>query len=555
MFKKLETFTIAIAMLSALGLCVNLAGCGGGGTQPTPPPGGSFGNSSLNGTYVVSFSGYDDTNGNESFFAVLGTVTANGSGGITGGTIDVDDPALGAALRTGYVFNRLATSGSYSISADGRGSGSLSATINGSHVQFGIDFVLSSGSHGFISRFDQNGSGSGSIDLQASNIDQASLQGSYAFGLNGVDSTIDNSLSSVGAFTLDSNGNVTSGIQDFNDDGNSRGLRALTMQGSVNAGSPGMAQLATNAAGFGTLHFDLFAIDPTHLKLIETDSVAFLSGDALVSTGHTAFPSGPLVFNLACEDTAAGSFAAAGQLTSDGSSQITGGLEDVNDDGYVSQAPSIHGAFTSDGPRTALTLNGIYNGYFVNNSLGTGNYTFAAYPYNGGVMLLETDNGAGNTPGISGGNMYIQTATSIPETQGYGLNLSGVNGNGEVDLISEFSTNTTNNMAGLYDVNNFGWTMSGFNLGSGSYSIDSNGRGTASFPQLQTSGNSMIGALNLAFYVIDDSTAVFVETDGNQLATGTFENQTPTATSAALKSHFALIRPKETLHTALRLSR
>jgi fibronectin-binding autotransporter adhesin len=553
MFKKFEAFIIA--MLSALGASTTLAGCGGGVGQPTPPPGGSFSNSSLNGTYIVSFFGYDDTNRNESFFAVLGTVTANGSGGFTGGTIDIDDPALGSALGTGYVFNRLAASGSYSISADGRGSGSLSATINGTQVRFGIDLVLTSGTHGLISRFDQSGSGSGSIDLQASNIDQSSLQGSYAFGLNGVDSTIDNSLSSVGAFTLDSNGNVTSGVQDFNDNGNSRGLRALTMQGSVNAGSPGMAQLTTNTAGFGALHFDVFAIDPTHLKLIETDSVAFLSGDALVSTGHTAFPSGPLVFNLGGEDTLAGSFAAAGQLTSDGSSQITGGLEDINDDGYVSQAPNIHGAFTSDGPRTTLTLNGIYNGYFVNNSLGTGNYTFAAYPYNGGVMLLETDNGASNTPGISGGNMYVQTATSIPQTQGYGLNLSGANGNGEVDLISEFSTNTTNNMAGLYDVNNFGWTMSGFSLGNGSYSIDSNGRGTASFPELQTSGNSMIGALNLAFYVVDDSTAIFVETDGNQLATGAFETQTPTATSAALKSHFALVRPKEALHTSLRLSR
>ncbi|UWZ82837.1 hypothetical protein [Occallatibacter riparius] len=553
MFKTLAAFTIA--MFCALAACITLAGCGAGVSQPTPPPGGSFSNSSLNGTYVISFSGYDDTNRNESFFAVLGTVTANGSGSFTGGTIDVDDPALGAALSTGYVFNRLTTSGSYSISADGRGSGSLSATINGSQVQFGIDFVLMSGTHGLISRFDQNGSGSGSIDLQASNIDQTSLQGSYAFGLNGVDSTIDNPLSSVGAFTLDSNGNVTSGVQDFNDDGNSRGLRALTMRGRVNAGSPGMAQLTTNAAGFGALHFDLFAIDATHLKLIETDSVAFLAGDALVSTGHTTFPSGPLVFDLAGEDTLAGSFAAAGQLTSDGSSQITGGLEDINDDGYVSQTPSIHGVFTSDGPRTTLTLNGIYNGYFVNNSLGTGNYTFAAYPYNGGIMLMETDNGASNTPGISGGNMYIQTATSIPQTQGYGLNLSGVNGNGGVDLISEFSTNTANNMAGLYDVNNFGWTMTGFSLGNGSYSIDSNGRGTASFPDLQTSSNSMIGALNLAFYVVDDSTAIFVETDGNQLATGAFENQTATATSAALKSHFALVRPRESLHTALRLRR
>jgi hypothetical protein len=553
MLKKLEAFTIAL--VAALGLCGTLAGCGGGGNQAAAPPGGSFSNSNLNGTYVVSFSGFDETNGNESFFALLGTVTADGNGGFTGGTIDLDDPALGAALGTGYVFNRLATSGAYSISADGRGTGSLSATIHGSNVQFGIDFVLTSGTHGLISRFDQNGSGSGSIDLQASNIDQSSLQGSYAFGLNGVDSTMNDSLSSVGAFVLDSNGNVTFGVQDFNDNGNSRGLRALTMQGSVSAGSPGMVQLATNAVGFGTLHFDLFAIDSTHLKLIETDSVAFLSGDALVSTGHTAFPSGPLVFNLAGEDTLAGSFAAAGQLTSDGSSQISGGREDINDDGYLSQAPSIHGVFTSNGPRTVITLNGIYNGYFVNNSVGTGNYTFAAYPYNGGAMLLETDNGAGSTPGISGGNIYVQAASSISQTQGYGLNLSGVNGNGEVDLISEFQTDTANNMTGLYDVNNFGWIMTGFNLGNGSYSTDSNGRGTASFPELQTSGNSMIGALNLAFYVVDESTAIFVETDGNQLATGAFESQTPTATSLALKSHFALVRPRDTLHTALRLIR
>jgi hypothetical protein len=65
----------------------------------------------------------------------------------------------------------------------------------------------------------------------------------------------------------------------------------------------------------------------------------------------------------------------------------------------------------------------------------------------------------------------------------------------------------------------------------------------------------MIGALNLDFYVVDDSTAIFVETDGNQLATGTFENQTPTATSAALKAHFAPVRPKQAVHTALRIDR
>jgi len=545
--KQMMTF-VALAVTAAL------AGCSAGPNQPAPPPGGSFGNSDLNGTYVVSFSGYDDTNGNESFFAVLGTITADGKGDITGGNIDIDDPALGTALNTGYTFSHLAASGNYTISADGRGNGSLSTAINGTTVHFGIDFVLKSASHGLISRFDQNGSGSGSIDLQASNNDQTSLQGSYAFGLSGVDSTVDDSLATVGSFSLDANGNVVSGVQDFNDNGNSRGLRDLTLQGSVNAGSPGTAQLETNVAGFGTLHFDVFAIDASHLKLIETDSTAYLAGDAFVSTGHTSFPSGPLVFNLAGEDSASGSFVAAGLITSDGSSQITGGLEDVNDNGYVSQTPSIHGTFSSNGPRTALTLDGIYNGLFANNSAGTGDYTFAAYPYNGGIMLLETDNGAGSTIGVSAGNAYPQSSTTISQTQGYGLNLSGANGNGEVDLISQFTT-SSNALSGLYDVNNFGWIISGYSLGNGAYTVGSNGRGTASFSSLQTNNNSVVGALDLTFYTIDDSTAVCIETDGDQLATGVFEVQTPSATSPATRSQFGMIRSKETTHSPLRLTR
>ena len=120
-------------------------------------------------------------------------------------------------------------------------------------------------------------------------------------------------------------------------------------------------------------------------------------------------------------------------------------------------------------------------------------------------MLLEIDNGAGNSTGISEGNIYAQSATSLTSSQGYGLNLSGVNNNGETDWISEF-TATSNNMTGLYDANNFGLIASDLNLGTGSYSLSSNGRGTVSFPGLQTNGNSLISALNLNFYVVDSST-------------------------------------------------
>src|SRR5262249_54892761 len=222
-------------MLVALGL-IGIEGCGSSSNQAGATPSGAFSNNSLNGTYIFSFSGQDSSNGFESYFAILGTLTANGSGSFTGGTIDIDDPALGAALNTGYAFNRLPTSGNYSITADGRGTATISVTINGAQVQFGLDFVLTSNSHGLISRFDANGSGSGTIDLQASNVTQSALQGSYAFGLQGADSTVLNSLATVGSFSLDGNGNVISGLQDFADNGDSRGLKALLVHGSVLAG-------------------------------------------------------------------------------------------------------------------------------------------------------------------------------------------------------------------------------------------------------------------------------------------------------------------------------
>jgi hypothetical protein len=47
---------------------------------------------------VFSFSGYDNNNGSGSFFAVGGSLTANGAGGFTSSTIDIVDPALGACV-------------------------------------------------------------------------------------------------------------------------------------------------------------------------------------------------------------------------------------------------------------------------------------------------------------------------------------------------------------------------------------------------------------------------------------------------------------------------
>src|ERR1700751_4830471 len=111
--------------LSALAL---LAACGGGnGTiNPTPPPSGSFSNSNLNGTYVFSVGGIDSQGAP---YALLGTFTANGQGGITGGAVDVNDADLSAPIA-----NASLASSSYRISVDGRGTVNLSITNLGNIV-------------------------------------------------------------------------------------------------------------------------------------------------------------------------------------------------------------------------------------------------------------------------------------------------------------------------------------------------------------------------------------------------------------------------------------
>lgn len=534
----------AIVISFLLATTATLQGCGSSDAAPdnppAAPPSGAFSNASLNGAYVVSFSGTDISGGNESFFALAGTLTANGSGAFTAGTLDLIDPALGSTLGTSYTLGHLAASGTYAITADGRGSGSISITINGTPIQMGMDFALASPAHGLISRFDSSGSGSGTLD-EAPGVSQAALAGSYAFSLGGLDATLGNYLNSVGAVTLDDNGNVTSGVQDFSDNGDATNLQDLPVQGSLAVGTPGSAQLTTSAASFGTLHFDAWIIDATHIKLIETDSTAYLAGDAFVSTGATAFPTGPLVFSLSGEDTAQAPFFAAGLLTSDGSSHITGGLEDVNDEGVVAQSPSVTGTFTSNGPRTTLTLNGIYNGYLAGDSPATGNYTFAAYPYTGGIALLEIDNGAGTSLGDCGGNGFVQTATSLSSTQGYVLNLSGGNVGGEVDMIAELTPSGVD-PSGIYDANNLGLSIFDASLGASAYTASPNGTGTIQFPDLQTTDNSYIGALDLTYFVIDGSSAVFLETDSDQAATGTLLLQTGSPTPLSL-SHQLYLRP------------
>jgi hypothetical protein len=536
-------------LLLALSALLFLAACGSNGNSvsiPVAPPSGNFSNSNLNGTYVFSVLGSDF---NGAPYAIVGTINADGSGGngrgtITGGTIDINDsettPAPGLSIATG---------GFYSIGIDGRGTftiGTTTANPFGANMTF--DVVLSSSSHGLVTEFDDNGTGSGTIDLQTAN---TAPTGTYAFSLSGISALTSTEIipaAGVGAFTLD-NGAITASAADFNNNDFATTNQALS--GNVALG-PSTTPSTVLGTPLGTLTFDVYAIDASHFKLIETDTTGpVLAGDAFSQTSTSI--SGTLTFTLA--GNYVGNIAAAGGfMSTDGTATINPSTEDYNNGGGPSSSPvSFSGSYSSTGSlipgRSVLSLTTFFGGS-----------SYAAYPSSGGLLLLEID-GLGTMSGVA----YNQSTTTFGTTsQGYGLNLTGTNpgigaGAVEVDDIAEFTASAAASGAGTLSSGiideNFepgGGPTLGLALSAGTYqALDSTGR----YGLAVTAGNSSISTLNgglgLTFYTVDGTTFPFIEIDTStgQVATGVIVLQNPTAAAAAAASRTQMFVPPPLLRS------
>ena len=529
------------AILISLG---GLAACGGGSSNPSvnPPPSGSFSNTNLSGSYVFSVTGTAADTGND-FITIMGVFTADGNGHITGGYLDQN-----STVSNGLIQETI-TSGTYNVGSDGRPTGTSTIptgllslqTSNSGTFQF--DYVLTSSEHGLLTEFESFGSASGTLDLQ-STVAQSDVNGqSYAFNFTGT-SGFSNSIcgfsngatfvtpyATVGAFTLDPSGNISTGLEDFNNNCSSSGATNVSVTGgSVTLGTPvATASIATTIGGsVTTYNFDVFPIDKTHLKFIEIDTSPILVGDAF--TQATSIPTGNNVYTVAGFDpTVPGPFTAAGLLVTDGSGNITSAsTEDINDSGVSSQVTGMTGTYTSlTGGRAELTFStGFING---NNGVAcAGNCTFAVYPSIGGLQMLEIDDG-----GMTNGIAYAQTATTFASGQAYGLNLSGANTNSAEDDIAEF-TNSNGAFKGIIDINQQG-TTSFRNSFTANYSADGSiaGRGSV------TPKNN---AYSLVTYVVDSSTSVAVSIDPSFVGLGALVQQNSSARSSVLANHLAVLR-------------
>jgi hypothetical protein len=517
---------VLIATLATLSL---LVACGGG--SPAPNPVGATKNS-LDGTYVFSSIG-TDTNG--LYLALTGTLTANGTGGITGGTMDL----IGGDILTPTPVAQPISGGTYTIGADGRGQITINTTTLNPQttasegVNFTLDFVLESASHGQITEYDNQGSGSGTIDLQSA-VTQSQLTGSYTFGISGTGiGTSPEPYSAVGAMTLSSTGAATSGIEDINNAGTPSNP-TITASSGVNLGTTPPSAVIGNSGG-AAYTFDVYPIDNTHFKLIETDGQLYLAGDAY--TSGTSLPIGATVYTMEGYDASGYPIGEGGWLDFGSTGTTTAGLEDFDDVGTLGSTSSIAGALsTLIGGRSELSFTAFVNG--AANDVPS-SYLFAAYPFTytggSGVQLLEID-GAG----VTSGALYPQTSTGLAATN-YGLNLSAVNFGGvaddegeyEEDDIAQFLTTSTG-FTGAVDINDEGTLTFDKSL-SGSFTntpaIDSNGRGVATS-----------NYFNFNFYSVDGSTFLVLETDDVQTGTGTFQSQAAISTGSA-RQPVSLLRP------------
>ena len=409
-----------------------------------------------------------------------------------------------------------------------------------------LDFVLEDSSHGLVTEFDGTASGSGTFDVQTSGTSPA---GTYAFSFSGYSSS-GNPFATVGNFAVGAGGSVT-GLEDFNEDG-IIAYSGETLSGTLAVGPSSTPGTTLTTTAYNGLVFDVYAIDATHLKFIEMDTVATLSGEAF-SQSSSAIPAGTMAFTLQGFSPANSfsPFAAGGFMVTDSNLNVTNAsTEDWAENGSSGGPTGFTGTFTAGG-----------TGRYTLGNLGgfVGGTTYAAYPSSGGLLLLEIDNA-----GITSGAAYPQTSTTFGAPEGYAFNLTGIYlGNPnfgispeEVDDIAEFASNSSGStVIGALDENYApgGGPILQMAL-NGTYTApDSNGRGMLSANVGNNSVSTLNGFLGLNFYTVDGNMFPFIELDGGQVASGVFVLQDASAASSAMaRPRLFIAPPMVRAHRALR---
>jgi hypothetical protein len=495
-----------------------------------------YSDASLYGPYAFSYSGGE---GN-AYSAVAGSFVTDGKGTILSGVEDV------TSYQTGTTTQVPIFSGNYDVNSDGR----TNATINtGQQSGVALQFAMTSNQHALLILFDKNSGGTGTIDEQNLNAlstsDSVLLQcGSttscpYVFGVSGSDLSF-NRYAMAGRFFVNNAGQVPGGstILDVNDGG------AVTTSDTSLSGSyafdtsypgTGRGTITLTSDTTGPVEYAFYVVDSSHLKLVEIDQNGYLAGNMYSAPTGGPFSdsnltAGNYVFTTH-GTTSAGAYAAGGVFKSDGSASITAGVFDNNNNGTAGSTDASLGtcAYTTD-PTTGRVDLQLLAGTGAC-SAGASLNEFAMYPTTlGTALLLEIDANA-----IANGVAYAQSIQAVaapvqaPVIGSFALNLGGegvsTGGNPtQLDAEGQVTMNAVSFGGGNLDLNEY----------NAVYTKDPVSTSTSTIVAPDTTyyrGTAVLKATDpavsytLTFYVIDNNTALLLDTDTVRIGTGVVARQ------------------------------
>jgi hypothetical protein len=505
----------------------------------TPPPGGTttitahtatgsanavvtvvFSNASLAGPYAFSYTGQDS----KGPLGFIGSFTAGGSTGTISNLVE-DAAAADVGPKT------ITVTGTFTVGPDGTTQATLS---DGTTWQFVLNgnsapFAGKPAQQALLVRFDKFATGSGTINQQdPTAVNLPMPEGPYAFDLSEM-TTFSKIFVAAGKFQstglIGTSGALTPGVWDSNLAGSvSSDDTSLTGSFTTDASNSGsgrgtmtLTSTRTTIDKATSWQFAFYVVDATHLKLLETDGVLLAAGDiynapntnGLFSTASLA--TGSYAFTTSGQSSVSGPFSQGGVFDSNGAGQINGGAMDVN--------PGV-GSITLDDTVSTTTYTvdpSLGRVQFVitaqQNSKDAGTWNFAGYQtLNNGMLMVETD--TINVQTVVLGTAYRQSGPN--NLQGsYAANFKSFNSTTEQDTIGQFSiANTLISTGALSDNVQPGSTSPGIPITQSIVGAPGAfGRGTMTiYTQNQT--------FPLAFYVVDQNTALVLETDGARNLTG-----------------------------------
>lgn len=448
-----------------------------------------FASAALNGQYAFSFKGLD-ANG---LFYIAGSFNADGSGNITNGIEDLND-------GTG-VYPSLSFTGTYSVGADGNGSASLMSSRGTAN----LGFVLVSSDKALVMEFDTSANGSGSIQKQdGSSFLNSALVGGYSFGFDGISGF--GPISAAGRFTADGAGGISAGAEDVNDAGLVSSNVAFT--GTYDIASTGRGT-ATLTSALGQSQFSFYMISANEAVFVSLDFVPALLGAALKQESP-AFSNASLSGDYAFASTGfttMGPVSSTGRFTANGAGALSAGVLDEDENGTLSDNIPFTGVYAvAPNGRGTVTL-----------TAGGVDTNLAFYMVSSSVAFaVELSTTSATSAVVNAQQGMPFSASSVAGDFGYDLSGWVVNDRA-LDSLGQLTLSSTGSITGTSNINQNG-TLTPALAVSGSYSVASNGRATASI-----TGGGVTSQFR--FYIVSSSKVFIVEMETDEVLIGVAEKQ------------------------------